>query len=252
MIKKLNALVLLLVFVAFAAPAEEQFVGVWPDSSSLVQASAVAPTSADVILRAQLQAANYRINSLQNRIVRLEDDCTIARGNELSLQRQNRSLQIQIDSLRRANSAMSGLLSKADRVKIYYAKNLYRYVATPTQIQKGIEALKSISDLREREVNGRFVPGLEQMDSWNREVLRVLKGIRDDRRRTDVVYFFDWRTDAKNQLNGLKARLNESRMPYERLKMVVTAALAKVNAAEDDREAPDFADLIEEFRYIDR
>lgn len=252
MIKKLNALVLLLVFVAFAAPAEEQFVGVWPDSSSLVQDSAVAPISADVILQAQLQGANYRINSLQERIARLEDDCTIARGNELSLQRQNRSLQMQIDSLRRANNAISGMLSNADSIKVYYVKNLFRSVATPLQIRKGVEALKSIGDSRIREAIERFLPGLERMDDLNREVLRVLKGIRDDRRRTNVVYFCNWRTDAKNQLNDLKTRLNESRMPYERLKMVVTVALAKVNAAKDETVAPDFADLIKEFYYIDR
>lgn len=252
MVRKLNVLVFLLLRVAFAASAQEETPGLEPDSIVEVQDTVVAPVPAELIVKAQLHRAQCCIDSLEIRIAGLEEDYAIARGNELSLQRQFRSLQVRADSLCRVNSDISGLLSEADRIKIYYAKNLYRYIATPAQIQKGIEALKSISDLREREANGRFVPGLEQMDSWNREVLRILKGLRNDRRRTDAVDFLNWKEDAKNQLNGLKTRLNESRLPYERLKMVVTVAFAKVNAAKDDRESPDFADLLEEFRYIDR
>lgn len=252
MMRKLNVLVLLLLWVAFAASAQEETPGLQPDSIVEVQDTVVEPVPAELNLKDQLGRAQCRIDSLESRIADLEEDYDIARRNESSLQRQFESLQLQADSLCRVNSDISGLLSDADRIKIYYANNLYRYVATPVQIQKGIEALKSISNLREREAKGRFVPGLEQMDSWNGEVLRILKGLRNDRRRTDDVDFHSWKEDAKNQLNDLKTRLNESRMPYERLKMVVTAALAKVNAAEDDRDAPDFADLLEEFRYIDR
>ena len=66
-----------------------------------------------------------------------------------------------------------------------------------------------------------------------------------------MVYFYDWREDADNKLNILKTRLNVSNyFIYERLDKIVTEALEQVNTAEDEREAPDFADLIEEFRYI--
>ncbi len=252
MVEKLIAAVLLLSGLAFAASALEETPVPESDSIAVVQDSVVVPVTEELIIKAQLEQAQCCIDSLQGRISHLEDDYAISHGNELSLQRQRSSLQADIDSLRRVNSDMVGLLSEADRVKIYYAKNLYRYVATPVQIQKGVEALKSISNLRDREINARFVPGLEQMDYWNREVLRALKSLRDDRRRKDAVYFLNWQEDAKTQLNNLKTELNESGFPYERLKMVVSVAMAKVNAADDDRTAPDFADLIEEFHYIDR
>lgn len=251
MVKKLNALVLLLVSVAFAVSAEDDFDDLEWDSISVVQDTVVASMPEELIFKAQLQDAQYLIDSLQERLIRLEEDYAIIRGNEVSLQCQNRSFQVQIDSLRRANNVMSGQLSSADSIKAYYAKNLFRYVTTPHQIRTGVDAIKSIRDSRTREANERFLPGLEQMDNLNHEVLRVLKSIRDDGRRTNMVYFYDWREDADNKLNILKTRLNVSNyFIYERLDKIVTEALEQVNTAEDEREAPDFADLIEEFRYI--
>lgn len=165
MVKKLNALVLLLVSVAFAVSAEDDFDDLEWDSISVVQDTVVASMPEELIFKAQLQDAQYLIDSLQERLIRLEEDYAIIRGNEVSLQCQNRSFQVQIDSLRRANNVMSGQLSSADSIKAYYAKNLFRYVTTPHQIRTGVDAIKSIRDSRTREANERFLPG------WNKWII---------------------------------------------------------------------------------
>lgn len=124
MMRKLNVLVLLLLWVAFAASAQEETPGLQPDSIVEVQDTVVEPVPAELNLKDQLGRAQCRIDSLESRIADLEEDYDIARRNESSLQRQFESLQLQADSLCRVNSDISGLLSDADRIKIYYANSL--------------------------------------------------------------------------------------------------------------------------------
>lgn len=210
-----------------------------------VDTVAVSTSASDMMLQSQVYEMRDSLEQLHAKMDRLSDDYAIAHGRELELQRTVESCQAQIDSLYGVNSALDAQIQAMDSLKIYYARKLPYYLTTPRQINLGVKSFESIQNPQWKDKYRDLLPLLKQMNSLNLRTLHVLEQLQEDSRRTDDIYFNDWKLDAEQKLNELKGTIDKK---YVRLRQIVDAALAQINAVGGN--TPDFSSIIQEFEAI--